>query len=323
MAKLTFTNLDDYRNLGKAVKISGKLHEIVVTLDLGPRIIKFNVPDGKNMFGDEVPITEKVFDKDIWKIYGGHRIWHSPEAYPRSYVPDNIPVEKYELFDDGIILYQKQESWTHIQKIMEIRFADDHIKVFNRIVNNGAWPIKTAVWSLTIGSKGGRQVLPVVQRNTGLLANRHIVMWPNCPMNDDKLYWGKKFIVVENKIDSKVDIKIGYPNEYGWAAYFNNGCCFIKKFNHIKNAEYPDFGCSWETYTSNWGVELESLSPLTLIKPGETLTHEDEWYLIDNIRKPDVNEEEIEAVMRPLAEKACLEMPVEDLRHWREIPQEY
>src|SRR2546430_11260514 len=27
-----------------------------------------------------------------WRSYGGHRLWHSPEANPRSYQPDNSPI---------------------------------------------------------------------------------------------------------------------------------------------------------------------------------------------------------------------------------------
>lgn len=318
MSKVTFIKLDDYNGLGKAIQMTGETLELVVTTDIGPRILKYSVIGGKNIFDDQVPITEKVFD-DTWKIYGGHRIWHAPEAYPRSYMPDSIPVESYELLDNGIILVQKEEPWTHIQKVMEIRMFKNHISICNRLINKGAWPIKASVWSLTIGGCGGREIVPIVQRNTGLLANRSVVLWPNCAMNDEKIYWGKKYIAVDCTTESKADFKFGCANEYGWAAYFNHNCCLIKKYKHIRGAEYPDYGCSWETYTANWGVELESLSPLETIMPGAAIDHEDELYLFDNVKYPSRDEEEIDLIMAPLAEKASLEMPVEDLRYWMDV----
>lgn len=169
-------------------------------------------------------ISEDLPDGTTWKIYGGHRVWHSPEAFPRSYLSDNDPLEKYELLEDGICMYQKEEPWTQIKKIIEVRLFEDRVIVRNRLVNNTAWPTEMAVWSLTIGSKGGREICPLVQKNTGLLPNTHYVIWPYSRLNDERIYWGQKYAVVDNDPENQTAFKFGYPNEYGWVAYFNKDC---------------------------------------------------------------------------------------------------
>ncbi|MCJ7665262.1 MAG: DUF4380 domain-containing protein, partial [Actinobacteria bacterium] len=65
--------------------------ELVATTDVGPRIIRLGFKGGQNLFkefGDQLGKT----GGDQWRIYGGHRLWHAPEAVPRTYFPDNKPV---------------------------------------------------------------------------------------------------------------------------------------------------------------------------------------------------------------------------------------
>ena len=48
----------------------------------------------------------------------------------------------------------------------------------------------------------------------------------------------------------------------------------------MKGAEYPDYGCSNEFYTCPDFLEVETLSPLYTLKPGEACEHVEEWELI-------------------------------------------
>jgi hypothetical protein len=64
--------------------------------------------------------------------------------------------------------------------------------------------------------------------------------------------------------------------------------------------EYPDYNnSSYETYTNDFMMEMESLSPLVLLEPGETIEHTEVWSLYDNIKAPS-DEKEIDAVVLPL-----------------------
>ncbi len=305
-----FEELKDYEGLGRALKIYNEHIELAALLEKGPRIIHLSVPGGKNIFGIAPEMAEKLPNGKTWNIMGGHRVWHSPEAYPRSYMSDNEPLARYEVLIDGIRLIQAEEEWTHIQKIIEVHLKDDRVLVKNTLRNRGAWPVEMAVWSLTVGSRNGREVLPVTQRNTGLLPNTFYVSWPYSRLNDPRVKWGQRYIIVENDPADKTAFKFGYPNELGWMAYFNHEQCFIKKNAFKKGEQYPDLGCSWETYTSYWGVELECLDPLYTVKPGKEITMHEEWFIFGDMAKPDADEDAVAAALAGIADKAEIELPV-------------
>ena len=41
----------------------------------------------------ELPDTKVTTDLGEWKPWGGHRLWAAPEAMPRTYSPDNSPID--------------------------------------------------------------------------------------------------------------------------------------------------------------------------------------------------------------------------------------
>ncbi|MCL6087484.1 MAG: hypothetical protein M1475_03645 [Actinobacteria bacterium] len=80
--------------------------------------------------------------------------------------------------------------------------------------------------------------------------------------------------------------------------------------------KYPDNGCSWETYSSFWGIELESLSPLQIMQSGASIEHEDEWFIFKDIEKPQRDEDEIEKVLKDISKAASIDLPVVSSKGW-------
>lgn len=309
--------LERYKNLGKALKLTEGERQVIIPLEIGPRILHVSLPDMPSVLEDECPLEEKLPNGEMYKFYGGHRLWHSPEAFPRSYVADNEPLESYELLENGVRLVQKQEDWTQMKKEIAFTFeSDGSMRVVNSITNNGAWPIEMAVWALTVGSRDGREVLPIVQRNCGLQTNTGYRSWAYSRLDDGRAHLGQRYIVVDNNRIDETAFKIGYENEYGWIAYFNHDQVFVKKFDFVRGATYPDKGCNCETYTSYWGVEIESLSPLRILKPGKTATHEERWYVMKSEGLPSYNEDEIAAKMAPIAAYTGIQLPIVSDEGW-------
>jgi hypothetical protein len=78
---------------------------------------------------------------------------------------------------------------------------------------------------------------------------------------------------------------------------------FVKQYEHIDDIEYPDYSASsFETYTNNFMLEMETLSPLVLLGPDETFEHIEIWSLYDNVKVP-ANEKEIDEKIVPLVGK--------------------
>ncbi len=297
-----------YKEYGKCVEISNGSVDVVVTVDVGPRVIRFGFLGKENEFCEALEETTPL-DKPmegVWKILGGHRLWHSPENNPRSYIPDDVPVEWCKI-ENGIKVKQKVEPWVQIEKEMEITLAAccDRVRVVHRLTNRNAWPVEFSAWALTVVAPGGKEIVPQPKRDTGLLGNRVLALWPYSKMNDHRIYWGDKYIVLQQDPATKQPIKFGINNEDGWAAYFNHGNLFIKRYMHQMGAKYPDFGVSYETYTTDYMLEMESLSPLTLVEPDATLCHVEEWELIGNVRMPSNDEAEIDEVVKAHIECCC------------------
>ncbi|MDP4153711.1 MAG: hypothetical protein Q8865_09785 [Bacillota bacterium] len=288
----------DVSIFGEGVKLSNGVLELKVPNGIGPRILHFGLEGGENIFFEDLhdeisnnsPEFKKFGDKGHWHIYGGHRLWTSPEILPRTYYPDNRPV-KIEQLETGVRIIQEQQSYTNLQLSIEARFTgENEVTVDHMITNIGAWPVKLAPWSLSVMSEGGLEVIPFYGEDTGFLPNRSLVMWPYSKFTDDRVYIGDKYITLKQDKTAKDPFKVGLATECGWAAYFNRGYLFIKKSKVIKNAEYPDFGCSYETYTNNVMVEMETLSPLQIIDPEKTITHREVWKLY-KCERPDAKDE--------------------------------
>ena len=255
---------------------SGKFR-IVVTTEVGPRIIGAFVGKGANMMCVVPEMAGKKGGND-WKIYGGHRLWHAPEAKPRSYALDNSAVEM-KTTKDGIMFTAGTEKETGIYKSIAIKpLGKEKFQIRHTLRNDNAWDVELAAWALTVMDAGGVAVVPMPKGDKkALLPNRYLTIWPYTNMADGRLTFGEKFILLRQQTGHKTPSKIGLNCEDGWMAYVNRGCALIKRFIHMPGAAYPDNGCSIETYTCDFMLEIETLSPLYLLAPGEEIVHDEEW----------------------------------------------
>lgn len=135
------------------------------------------------------------------------------------------------------------------------------------------------------------------KKDTNLLPDRLIALWPYSKMNDSRIYFGDKYIALKQDENKKEAFKIGILNREGWAAYFNNNNIFIKKFTNYEDEKYPDFGVSYETYTNEFMTEMESLSPLTTLNPNSALNHVESWKLIKEVSFPGYDEEKLDSIL--------------------------
>lgn len=285
---------------GRCVKLTNGTVDLIATLDFGPRIIRFGAVGGENEFFEDFDdLLSKngdsefdIFgDEGYWHIYGGHRLWTGPEAYPRSYYPDNEPVE-YTIIKNGFRLTPPPQAWNELQMEIDVVLDEkNHVEVTHKITNIGAWDVEFSPWALTVMKIGGLEVVPQPKKDTGLLGNRILALWPYTKMNDERVCWGDDFITIRPNSSADSAFKFGINNERGFAAYFNHGNLFVKKFVPVDGGTYPDGGVSYETYTNNIMVELETLGEYKKVKPNETVVHVENWELIMNVPMPDTNEE--------------------------------
>ncbi|MBI2331059.1 MAG: hypothetical protein HYU84_02605 [Chloroflexi bacterium] len=237
-------------------------------------------PKGKsNLLADlsgEPPISTPYGD---FYFRGGHRLWHAPEAMPRTYVPDTGELKITDL-SDGVILETNTEPGTGIRKRIEIRMAADKpsVALTHTLINDGLWHVELAPWTITQLRLGGTAILPLPVGNvdpSGLLPNRSLTFWPYARLNDPRLKLSDDYILFH--ADALPPFKLGYFNSHGWLAYHVDGILFRKTFHVQPLAHHPDNNCNAEIYCNEQFVELESLGPLTKLNPGASVTHVETW----------------------------------------------
>ncbi len=299
MADVTVEQIS-YGEWDNCIKISNNVVDLVVTADIGPRIIRYGFC-GKENEMCEFEETLGMTGGDQWRLYGGHRLWHSPEARPRTYEPDNFPVQ-WDKIPGGIRTVQVVEKGSNIQKEMEIVLSPDNsfVQILHRIKNKGLWPVELSVWSISAMAPRGKEVVPLTAKDTGLLPNRVMAIWPYSRLNDSRVTLGDKYIILRHDPDNKQPFKIGISNERGWAAYFNHDNLFVKKYTHNGNASYPDFGVSYESYMNDTMLEMETLSPLVQLAPDNEAEHIERWMLFNDVPVPSDNESEIDNILNGL-----------------------
>lgn len=270
-----------YGGWPNCIKLSNGKTELVITTDVGPRIIRYARVGGQNVFKEYAAQMGKTGGKE-WCIYGGHRLWHAPEVKPRTYALDNSPVEA-AWKNEVLTLTQATEPETRIQKQIEISFAKGgEVWLTHRLVNRNHFDIEFAPWCLTVMAAGGRAIFPqedFIPHTEYLLPARPLVLWHYTNMADPRWIWGTKYIQLRQNPKMPAPQKVGFLNTKGWAAYSLGEDLFIKRFGFDPTANYADLGCNTETFTNDDMLEVETLGPLTKLAPGASVEHVEIWTL--------------------------------------------
>ncbi|HOO22604.1 MAG TPA: hypothetical protein PKY53_02865 [Clostridia bacterium] len=271
--------------LGRVITLSNGKIEFSVSLDVGPRIISLKAKGGPDiMYHDVNDYVNKdcspiYGEGEKWHIYGGHRLWLSPEDLS-TYYPDNNPV-CYKLTENGISVHPPKWKIIDVQPQIDIEFVGDNkLKITHTVTNLGGKK-KLCLWALTVMKAGGTMTFDLPTEDTGFLANRNIVLWSYASMNDSRAE------IKDDKIIAKSDVSV--PNPYKMGAYNNhiraeylfeeNGkkTRFVKETEGVKGAAYPDFYCNFESYFSDKIHEIETLSPIVEAEQGEAFGHVEFW----------------------------------------------
>jgi hypothetical protein len=261
------------------------LNDIIIGIatDIGPRILYAadkNKPDF-NLFGI-VPELGEETPNGFWRMYGGHRLWVSPEEMPRTYSMDNKPVKIEEGKNGSVVIHGNPEKENSVQKQIEIKpYSKGGVEVIHKINNIGKHTITFANWALSVMREKGFTVIPFNAGQRGFLPDRRLSIWPYTKFSDERLILDQdEYIFVQQDPIAKEPIKIGTIAHPSWLAYCVSGKAFGKTFSR-EEGKYPDFGCNIEVYTSAEFLEMETLSPLKTVKPSGSISHTEVWNIYD------------------------------------------
>ena len=302
----------DYVSFGgwpNNVRIANDHAELIITLDVGPRVISYRTAGGENVF--------KTFDAQLggigereWKSRGGHRFWLAPEHPVLSYLPDNAPVQHRVISEHEVEVENAPVDQLPIRKVMGVTLdpASTRVAVTHRAENHGDHPISVATWGLSVMRPGGIEIIPqppLGEHPRDLLPNRTMILWPFTDMSDPRWRWGRRFITLRQADAGPT--KAGLALRQRWVAYHRDALLFLNTIEFDERATYADLGCNFETFTNEEMLEVEALGPLVDLAPGESASHAEQWQIFDNVTAPpDQDEDALAEWLAPWLARAGL-----------------
>ena len=283
---------------GKNLKLFNDAVEVIITLEVGPRIISYRPLDGQNVF-KLVDEEAGKSNEEGWKIRGGHRLWIAPEDFGKkdglTYAPDNSPVEHAIDDEFTVRVAQTIESPVKIRREMVISLerTGPRVTVEHRITHQSGAALELAPWALSVMAPNGYAAIPQPPYGThprDYVPNRVIIAWPFTDLKDERLCLGRRLVCLRQA--KRPPIKFGLRHTEGWAAYVLGDHLFLKSVPFVADGIYPDLGSNFEAFANAEILELETLGPLKRISAGETIVHQESWVVFSKVLVPDSLEEE-------------------------------
>ena len=275
----------EYQGFSGCLEIASADARVIVSTDFGPRILLYALDDGENILGwhPEAAVNTEL---GLWKPYGGHRLWVAPENMPISYAPDNDPLEYSEL-DANSVLFRPKVDAAGFRKQMSVSLDGTRVTVDHQITNQTGETKEISAWCLTIMRPGGEAIVPnepfAPYSSETLLPTRSVALWSYTDFTDPRWRFEKDFIGLRCDPEIPHQQKFGVLNRRGWVAYQTDDLLFVKRFLPAGAANYPDMNSNTEVYTAGGFIELESLSPLKPVEPGETVEYREVWDIMSGI----------------------------------------
>jgi hypothetical protein len=302
-----------YKGWAHNLQLSNGTVELVMTLDVGPRIIRYAYVGEPNVFKEYDEQMGKSGEKE-WMIRGGHRLWHAPEEETRTYVLDNSPIKHERLNDASVRLIQPVEKLTGIQKEMDVTLSPEgtNVKIIHRLRNTGAREVELAPWALSVMAPGGTAIIPLPEKIShpgslqpgetkdlrGFAPNQTLIVWPFTDLSDPRWRFGAQYITLKQDRAATKPTKLGLAHKTGWIGYLNSGTLFVKGFTYEAGKTYTDGGSNFETFTNKEMLEVESLGPLQRIAPGKAIEHVEDWWLLKGL-PAETTDAALDANIRP------------------------
>jgi len=301
----------EYRGWKNNLRLTNGEVELIVTLDVGPRVLAYRLPGGVNVLKNYDAHMGGTGEAE-WQIRGGHRFWLAPEDLTRTYFPDNRPVTYEAIGPTAARVVAPPEAEYGVQKTMELRLGKSgtRVEVTLRVTNTGTEPTELAPWGPTVMAPGGVEIIPLppkaphpghpkyAKSPADFGPNQELVLWPYFDFADTRWTFGRKYILLRQDVN-KGPTKIGLAHRMGWVAYLNSGVLFVKRFDYREGAVYPDRGTRYQTFAYQEMLEMETVGELVTLRPGASAELTESWELYGNVPPVDT-EADVDRVILPL-----------------------
>jgi hypothetical protein len=247
----------------EAVRCVARECEMVVGVSAGPRILSLRRGGGPNLLYHDT--TD--FSVGAWRLHGGHRFTVAPEG-EGTYAPDNAPCA-VETRGQELCVAGAPGKNGH-RRVLVISAATDGagFDVRHVLENHGERPWRGALWGITCVPHAGIVVAPRTQARVRFWPGADYAHWQVAPGH---------IAMTPNGARGKG----GWHSDAGWLASLQPEATFVIHCPDTPPAhQCVDEGCNLEVFTCADYLELETLSGIVSLAPGEHTTHLQRWRLL-------------------------------------------
>lgn len=249
----------------------------------GPRLLGFRAEAGPEMLVRLGPDVALHSGAGTVHFRGGHRLWASPEVPDLTHIPDDEPCEV--VLEEGRLRVTGPVDAAGFTKQLEVSANRHGLVVDHQLGWSGPAPVRVGAWAITQLPLGGTALLPLGGREgTGYQGDRSLVLWPYTDLNDDRLGFRERTVVMAARPGPQ--LKLGSGPAPGRLGYLREGWLFTKTVEPAGEGDYPDRGAVGQVYMNEDFCELESLGPLAELEPGSEVRHREVW---DALECPDLD----------------------------------
>jgi hypothetical protein len=257
------------------VEIELGSYRIRVATAFGPRVLGLSRDQGPEIFASLPEVVIDRPDSGVYRFWGGHRLWASPEIPAITYAPDDEPCSVTAAAESVSI--EGPVDRAGLVKRMTLSDGPDGVVVEHELMNAGAAIIELAPWALSQIRLGGVAIVPVSGEadEYRLSASSSLVMWPYTDLADPRVTWDHAGLLVQ--AEPGPPFKVGTGPSPGRLGYLIDGHLFTKEVTPAGPGRYPDRGAVGQFYLGDAFGELETVGPLSSIEPGASASHREVW----------------------------------------------
>lgn len=291
-----------------AFRLTNGLVTAVVVPAIGGRIMEYKLGDHPFLWVNPAELG-KLYDppqteqERTWHNYGGSKVWPAPQANwegPPDPLGSNldsgqwtgeIVASRDQAAEIRMVSPEdKQVTGLQITRQVKLFAGTTKLLVTDTFKNVTDKPITWSIWTVT-------QVPGSL--STDKYNEESRIYFPLNPSSKhEKGFWRamemdqpggpEQFQVIDEGKLMQVSYhnklgKIGADSVAGWIAHVDelHDYAFVKRFDVSTVADYPHGGATVEVYTNGGDLsymEVEVLSPMRTLQPGEESTFAQEWY---------------------------------------------
>jgi len=291
-----------YQGWHNCWRVTNGTVEVIVTGDVGPRILRYAYVGGRNIFKEYAAQMGKSGESE-YQIRGGHRLWVAPEDLKTTWAMDNGSVQVEGV--GGVLTATQPVDGAGFQKQIVVRLAPtgSEVEVVHRVRNMSSLPMDVAPWALTMMAPGGVGITgfpPRGKHPDALLPTNPLVMWAYTNLGDPRWGFTRKYLTLRQDPKNNEPQKVGLFNAKTWGAYLLGSELFVKQTTADSTKRYPDFGSSFETFTNGEMLELETLGPMHRLDQAQAMEHVEKWLLRRNVRVAEWTDAELDRAVGAL-----------------------